>query len=330
MKRLRDTPTTTGHPSATSRGSSRSTASECSLRLANPNARIERDRVRGDAGALGGSRAAIELASTSPSTSSPYTACSYVAMSLTPPRECMRMTPAPARAHTAAMPHVEAERRRRRSRCRRPRRAPRRATSAFTVSTESDRLRDSAARSAAMTGIDAPHLLVGVHRLRVLRPRRLAADVEDVRALGEQRSPCSTRGLVGEKKRPPSLKLSGVTLRMPRMTGRSSRASAPRAATSLRADGANRPPPAHAGATSGPRAAAGSWARRGFGDRRGRRAARPAGVPSADAAAASRRARATHISSPVSVSRSSSARRDRVQQVEVLASASPSRGRTPR
>ena len=62
MNRLRDTPTSTGCPSATSAGSSPSTASECIGALGEADAGIEHYPRRRDPGRLGGGQALPELA----------------------------------------------------------------------------------------------------------------------------------------------------------------------------------------------------------------------------------------------------------------------------
>ena len=63
----------------------------------------------------------------------------------------------------------------------------------------------------------AAQLLVRRDRLGA-RPRGLAADVEDRRALAHQREGLLERG-VGGRKRPPSENESGVTLTTPMMAG---------------------------------------------------------------------------------------------------------------
>ena len=187
MNRLRDTPTSTGYPSATSRASSDSIAIDVAPRLANPMPGSTTIRSRRDAGAQrAADRARAAPSMTSPTGSSPYVACANVAMSATSPRECIRTTPAPAARAHARHRGVEPKRRRRRSRSTRRPRAPRRATAAFTVSTEigtAGMICDAPLRT---TGIDAAQLLLRVDGSRALRPRRLAADVDDVGALGDQ------------------------------------------------------------------------------------------------------------------------------------------------
>ena len=93
--------------------------------------------------------------------------------------------------------------------------------------------------SSAVTGVGA-------------RPGGFSADVDDVRAVGDE-TPHVRDRIRGRKKLPPSLKLSGVTFRMPTMIGRSStisceparhRRGSCRAGPLARQD--------HAGATSGP------------------------------------------------------------------------------
>ena len=60
---------------------------------------------------------------------------------------------------------------------------------------------------------DARELLLDRHRLGA-RPRGLAADVDDVGALGTSRRPCST-AWAASSNCPPSEKESGVTLTTP-------------------------------------------------------------------------------------------------------------------
>ena len=57
MKLLRDTPTSSGEPSAAKRGSSLSSVKLCSRPLPKPDARIERDGLGRDAGRDAGARA---------------------------------------------------------------------------------------------------------------------------------------------------------------------------------------------------------------------------------------------------------------------------------
>ena len=89
---------------------------------------------------------------------------------------------------------------RRRSRSARRRRAPRRATRAFTVSTEMT-ASGMFASQRAIDGHHAPQLLVRVDTAsRALRPRRLSADVDDVRAFGDAASPRARAPRSTEKK----------------------------------------------------------------------------------------------------------------------------------
>ena len=74
----------------------------------------------------------------------------------------------------------------RRSRCARPRRAPRARRRSSPCRPRAAR-REARRASSRTTGSTSPHLLVGVDAVRALRPRRLPADVEDVRALGDHR-----------------------------------------------------------------------------------------------------------------------------------------------
>ena len=123
------------------------------------------------------------------------------------------------------------------------------ATSALTVSTETG-TPGQRARTALMIGRIRRRSSSAVTPAAP-GPRRLAADVENVGAIGEQ-SLGLRQGRGGEKKLPPSLKLSGVTLMIPRTTGRSSGTVPPRT-RQLIEPVARRPRSAdHAGATSGP------------------------------------------------------------------------------
>ncbi len=86
----------------------------------------------------------------------------------------------------------------------------------------SRRSRSGCARaSASTTGTTRAQLLLGGHRLGSARPGGLAADVDDRGAVPSSASACASAASAPAK-RPPSLKLSGVTLRMPTRTGRSS------------------------------------------------------------------------------------------------------------
>ena len=95
-----------------------------------------------------------------------------------------------------------------------------RATTLFTVSTESGTSGKRRA-SAAHHRHHSPQFLFGGDAPARSRPRRLAADVEDVGAFGDQ-SLGARDGIVDASRSvPPSLKLSGVTLTMPMTSGRS-------------------------------------------------------------------------------------------------------------
>ena len=91
------------------------------------------------------------------------------------------------------------------------------ATSGLQVSTESRRP-GCRARSAFDDRDERAALLPRVHRRRA-GSGRLAADVDDVGSLGEQ-SLGVRDGVTGSRKRPPSEKESGVTLRMAITAGR--------------------------------------------------------------------------------------------------------------
>src|SRR6185437_11397599 len=140
-------------------------------------------------------------------------------MSVTPPRECMRTTAAPARAHTSAL-RGSSRNAETSLMISAPASSTARATSLFTVSTESGTVgrRRLRSRTTGSTRRSSSGSSTGVGLCgRVLSPPMSSRSAPS----STSRSPCATAAST-EKNLPPSLKLSGVTLMIPMMQGPSS------------------------------------------------------------------------------------------------------------
>ena len=163
--------------------------------------------------------AARSSSRTPPTTPPSYSAWVYDAISRTAPRECMSTTPASASAATRRYPGIEPERRH--VVHDRGARAERRSRDLGLHRVDRDDAVGWRRDERFHDGYDPAQLLFGRHRLGPAGPGGFAADVHDVGARGHQASACASAAS-RPVNRPPSLKLSGVTLRMPMRTGRSS------------------------------------------------------------------------------------------------------------
>ena len=208
---LRETPTSTGRPIAQMRvepSDEREVLVDC---LAEADPGVEAHAILGDARRRPPRRAAPRGMPRPPRRRRRSAARACIVRGV--PCMCIRQTYAPASAITpassgsprSAVTSLTSAA---------PSASARRATSAFDVSIET-----GSPASSLEHGHDAPQLVVE-RDARGTRPRRLAADVDERRALVDAACRAAAAAAVGSRFSPPSEKLSGVTLTIPITAGR--------------------------------------------------------------------------------------------------------------